>query len=49
MFYSLNFVDSYKIKESWKFDCFIKGELWVKLNFQVQISHNVSYLRSNCE
>ena len=26
-----------------------KGEHWVKLNFQAQLHHNVSYLRSNCE
>ena len=27
----------------------IEGELWVKLNFQAQLRHNVSYIRSNCE
>ena len=27
----------------------IKGEFWVKLNFQAQLRHNVSYLISNCE
>ena len=27
----------------------VKGELWVKLNFQTQLRHKVSYLRSNFE
>ena len=45
-----DFVQKYFIRNLRKLaKCCFKGELWVKLNFQAQLRHDVSYLRSNCE